>query len=280
MAGDKGSVSLARSGPGDGLTGLRSGQRSSPHRVPATGSAARLLRRRPARPRSTMRRLLALPLLAAATLALASCGDAETDSGGDGGGSAAATPSAPRPTRPTTCSPRSATSGVLTRLDRPGVPAAVEVHPQGGQVRRLRHRRRHGDRQPARRRRSPGRRRRWDVITAGSWNGRWDMSVGLDDPDERPAGGARLHRAVLLHARRGVVHEDNTSVSDLTTDLDGKTIGVVQPAAPTSSSSTRPWTSRASTSTSSSTTPRSRATTPTPPRCRTSRSVTAPASTP
>ena len=48
----------------------------------------------------------------------------------------------------------------------------------GRHVRGLRHRRRHRDRQAARRRRSSGRRPDWDVITAGGWGGRWDASVG------------------------------------------------------------------------------------------------------
>ena len=67
----------------------------------------------------------------------------------------------------------------------------------------------------------------WDVITAGSWNGRWDMSVGSMTPDQRPAGGALLHPALLLHPGRGRgAAPTTTSVSDLTTDLDGKKIGV------------------------------------------------------
>ena len=49
----------------------------------------------------------------------------------------------------------------------------------------------------------------------------------LDDADQRPAEGARLHPAVLLHAgrRRGRTRTTPTS-QDLTTDLDGKKIGV------------------------------------------------------
>ena len=66
----------------------------------------------------------------------------------------------------------------------------------------------------------------WAVITAGSWNDRWDVSVGsMTDTIDReklfdftpayyytPAGFA--------------VHESNTSVQDVTTDLDGKKICV------------------------------------------------------
>jgi polar amino acid transport system substrate-binding protein len=66
----------------------------------------------------------------------------------------------------------------------------------------------------------------WEVITAGSWNDRWDVSVGsMTDTIEReklfdftpayyytPAGFA--------------VHKSNTSVQDVSTDLDGKKICV------------------------------------------------------
>jgi polar amino acid transport system substrate-binding protein len=66
----------------------------------------------------------------------------------------------------------------------------------------------------------------WAVITAGSWNNRWDVSVGsMTDTVDReklfdftpayyytPAGFA--------------VHKDNTSVQDVTTDLDGKKVCV------------------------------------------------------
>src|SRR5215217_6556614 len=66
----------------------------------------------------------------------------------------------------------------------------------------------------------------WEVITAGSWNNRWDVSVGsMTDTVKReklfdftppyyytPAGFA--------------VFKDNTSIQDPTTDLDGKKICV------------------------------------------------------
>ena len=39
----------------------------------------------------------------------------------------------------------------------------------------------------------------WDIITAGSWQERWDISVG-SMTDHHPAqGGVLLHPAVLLH---------------------------------------------------------------------------------
>jgi polar amino acid transport system substrate-binding protein len=66
----------------------------------------------------------------------------------------------------------------------------------------------------------------WEVITAGSWNDRWDVSVGsMTDTIDReklfdftpayyytPAGFA--------------VNKSNTSIQDVTTDLDGKKICV------------------------------------------------------
>jgi len=67
----------------------------------------------------------------------------------------------------------------------------------------------------------------WELIIAGAWNDRWDMSVGSMTPTEE--------RAEVLHfASPGyygtpasvAVHADNTSVADLESDLDGKKIGV------------------------------------------------------
>ena len=119
----------------------------------------------------------------------------------------------------------------------------------------------------------------WDVITAGSWNGRWDMSVGSMTPTNDRQEVLNFTEPYYYTPAVVVVHADNTSVSDLTTDLDGKNIGVCSELHLRPVPRARPWTSRASSSTSSSTTRRSRATTPTPRPCRTSRSVTAPAST-
>jgi polar amino acid transport system substrate-binding protein len=57
----------------------------------------------------------------------------------------------------------------------------------------------------------------WEVITAGSWNARWDVSVGslfsfTSAYYYTPAGFA--------------VHSSNTSIQDVSTDLDGKRICV------------------------------------------------------
>ena len=115
---------------------------------------------------------------------------------GGGGVDAAATVSAPSAAAPSSREPPSAAapSGRCSRpdrrrpagqdqegwqaggLDRPEVPAAVRAD-AGRRVPGLRHRRRHRDRQAARRRlefTTPD----WTAITAGGWGGRWDVSVG------------------------------------------------------------------------------------------------------
>ena len=87
-------------------------------------------------------------------------------------------------------------------VDRPGVPAAVVARRGDRRVRRLRHRRRHRDRRPARRRHRVA-----DAVLGRHHLRRLERPLGherrLDDPDQRAAGGAGLHRAVLLHAGRG-----------------------------------------------------------------------------
>ena len=42
---------------------------------------------------------------------------------------------------------------------------------------------------------------KWGVITAGSWNDRWDVSVGSMTDHDRPREALLLHAGVLLHAR-------------------------------------------------------------------------------
>ena len=66
----------------------------------------------------------------------------------------------------------------------------------------------------------------WDLITAGSWNGRWDMSVGSMTPTNERQEVLDFTGPYYYTPAVVVVHEDNTSVQDLTTDLDGATIGV------------------------------------------------------
>src|SRR3712207_8888414 len=49
----------------------------------------------------------------------------------------------------------------------------------------------------------------WDVITAGSWNGRWDLSVGSTTPERQMV----LHftPAYYYVPAAAAVHEDRTS---------------------------------------------------------------------
>ncbi len=66
----------------------------------------------------------------------------------------------------------------------------------------------------------------WDVITAGNWNGRWDLSVG--SMTVTPARKEVLYftPAYYYTPAAAAVHEENTTITNLETDLDGKRIGV------------------------------------------------------
>jgi polar amino acid transport system substrate-binding protein len=66
----------------------------------------------------------------------------------------------------------------------------------------------------------------WDLITAGSWNGRWDMSVGSMTPTNDRQEVLHFTEPYYYTPAVVVVHEDNTSVNDVTTDLDGAKVGV------------------------------------------------------
>jgi polar amino acid transport system substrate-binding protein len=66
----------------------------------------------------------------------------------------------------------------------------------------------------------------WDVITAGGWNNRWQMSVGSMTPTNARQKVLDFTQPYYFTPAVVVVHKDDTSVSDLTTDLDGKKIGV------------------------------------------------------
>ena len=65
----------------------------------------------------------------------------------------------------------------------------------------------------------------WEVLTAGSWNDRWDMSVGSMTPVNERQEVLNFTEPYSFVPAVVVVHEDST-VSDVTTDLDGKKIGV------------------------------------------------------
>lgn len=66
----------------------------------------------------------------------------------------------------------------------------------------------------------------WDVITAGSWNGRWDTTVGSMTPTNDRQEVLYFTQPYNYTPAVVVVHADDEEVSDLATDLDGKKIGV------------------------------------------------------
>lgn len=66
----------------------------------------------------------------------------------------------------------------------------------------------------------------WDVLTAGHWNDRWDMSVGSMTPFPDRAEVMYFTEPYYYVPAVAVVHADNTTIGDVTTDLDGKKIGV------------------------------------------------------
>lgn len=66
----------------------------------------------------------------------------------------------------------------------------------------------------------------WDIITAGTWNGRWDMSVGSMTPTNARQKVLAFSPPYYYTPAVVVVNAANTSVQDLSTDLDGKKIGV------------------------------------------------------
>ncbi len=66
----------------------------------------------------------------------------------------------------------------------------------------------------------------WDVLTAGSWNGRWDMSVGSMTPTNDRQAVLHFTAPYYYTPAVVVVNSDNTTIADLSTDLDGADIGV------------------------------------------------------
>ena len=66
----------------------------------------------------------------------------------------------------------------------------------------------------------------WEVLTAGNWSGRWDLSVG--SMTVTPARKEVLYftPAYYYTPAAAAVHEENTTITNLETDLDGKRIGV------------------------------------------------------
>jgi polar amino acid transport system substrate-binding protein len=66
----------------------------------------------------------------------------------------------------------------------------------------------------------------WDVITSGNWAGRWDISVGSMTVTPERAKVLYFSPPYYYTPAAAAVHEDNTDITDVETDLDGKTIGV------------------------------------------------------
>jgi polar amino acid transport system substrate-binding protein len=64
----------------------------------------------------------------------------------------------------------------------------------------------------------------WETIISGSWNGRWDISVGSMTVTPERAEVLHFSPPYYYTPASIAVHEDNTSVTDVS-DLDGKTIG-------------------------------------------------------
>jgi polar amino acid transport system substrate-binding protein len=66
----------------------------------------------------------------------------------------------------------------------------------------------------------------WEVITAGSWNNRWDVSVGSMTDTIKREKLFDFTPAYYYTPAGFAVHKDNTSVQDVTSDLDGKKVCV------------------------------------------------------
>ena len=66
---------------------------------------------------------------------------------------------------------------------------------------------------------------KWEVLTAGSWNDRWDMSVGSMTPTNDRQEVLEFTEPYSFVPAVVVVSEES-DVSDVATDLDGATIGV------------------------------------------------------
>ncbi len=66
----------------------------------------------------------------------------------------------------------------------------------------------------------------WNALVAGGWSDRWDMSVGSMTVTAERAEVLYFADAYYFTPASVAVHADNTTVSDLETDLDGATVGV------------------------------------------------------
>lgn len=66
----------------------------------------------------------------------------------------------------------------------------------------------------------------WTAITSGGWSDRWDMSVGSMTVTPERAEVLHFSPAYYFTPASVAVHEDNTTITNLETDLDGKRVGV------------------------------------------------------
>jgi len=66
----------------------------------------------------------------------------------------------------------------------------------------------------------------WELITAGNWAGRWDVSVGSMTVTPERAEVLEFTPAYYFTPAAVAVHADNTSITDTESGLDGTTIGV------------------------------------------------------
>ncbi|KAB7615833.1 transporter substrate-binding domain-containing protein [Amylibacter sp. SFDW26] len=63
----------------------------------------------------------------------------------------------------------------------------------------------------------------WDIITAGNWNGRWDLSVGSMTPTKSRAEVLSFPEVYYYTPASVAVHKDSAAQS--VSDLDGKNVG-------------------------------------------------------
>jgi polar amino acid transport system substrate-binding protein len=66
----------------------------------------------------------------------------------------------------------------------------------------------------------------WESIVSGSWQDRWQMSVGSMTVTSERAAVLNFAPAYYYTPAAVAVHADNTTITDTATDLDGATIGV------------------------------------------------------
>ncbi len=66
----------------------------------------------------------------------------------------------------------------------------------------------------------------WETITAGSWNGRWDLSVGSMTVTPERSEVLQFSTPYYFTPAVVAVAADDDSINDLTVDLDGQSIAV------------------------------------------------------